>query len=500
MPARRQPSGGGAVTGRQGGPHQAPTVTTEREVKLQPPAGFVMPALGDPLAPRTLNSTYYDTPDNALALLGVTLRRRTEDGKGAWQLKVPRDKSRLEVEASGGPSAPPPAIRNLLVALTRNSQISAVLRMRTDRTGFRVADKAGSPVADVVMDSVAVFRKGRKVGAFQEIEVELTGGSPKELKRLERRLLEVGCVPSSGATKLHRALGLAAPAVPEAISQDPGEVLKAALQAQYRKVLLYDIGVRLGEDPEDLHQFRVALRRCREMLKCLKPMLDPQWGGDLEKGIKRIGKAMNAARDLDVMIDYLRGINSKFGSECEKEAGLLMKSLQTRRDACMGSAEKMMSSQPYFSFLDLLRDAGLQPRMLPDHRVSISDLAGAEFHTLASDITRLGGIPDEESVHSLRITGKRVRYAAELVAASGGKRVEAFLERAKAFQDVLGESNDARVLEGEARDFAKRQDTAESWFFCGRLVEHEEARRRASLERFSKTWRQMEKAGKAIWR
>ena len=46
-----------------------------------------------------------------------------------------------------------------------------------------------------------------------------------------------------------------------------GAALGIALGEQARRLLLHDPGVRLGSDPEDLHQLRVATRRLRAFLR-----------------------------------------------------------------------------------------------------------------------------------------------------------------------------------------------------------------------------------------
>ena len=89
----------------------------ERELKLDVEPGFTLPDLGGrPIAPRTFTSTYFDTPEHRLLRSGITLRRRVENRKGVWQLKLPSDVGRFELEAPGGPT-PPRAFLDLLVAL-----------------------------------------------------------------------------------------------------------------------------------------------------------------------------------------------------------------------------------------------------------------------------------------------------------------------------------------------------------------------------------------------
>ena len=89
----------------------------EREVKLDPGASFALPELpGRPLDARVFTSTYYDSPPRSLARGGITLRRRVENGLSRWQLKIPREHGRDELEAPGGPAGPPPELAELLKA------------------------------------------------------------------------------------------------------------------------------------------------------------------------------------------------------------------------------------------------------------------------------------------------------------------------------------------------------------------------------------------------
>jgi hypothetical protein len=111
--------------------------TLEREVKLQPPEGFDLSGFeGEPRSPRVFESTYYDTVDRRLAREGVTLRRRVENGAGAWQLKLPQGAARLELELEGDEAVPDRAVA-LLVGLTRRRPLELVARLRTQRETLR---------------------------------------------------------------------------------------------------------------------------------------------------------------------------------------------------------------------------------------------------------------------------------------------------------------------------------------------------------------------------
>ena len=185
--------------------------TIEREIKLRAGAGFALPReLGDPLAPRSFSSTYHDTSDHRLAASGFTLRYRAEHGSGAWQLKLPRNGDRLELELPGSPESVPPPFGDLLAATTRGRPLAPVATLDTTRQGIIVRD-SGRDLAEVVIDEVVVSRSGRRVSRIDELEVELVDGDDASLQRIERALRAAGALDADERPKLFRALGLVRP-------------------------------------------------------------------------------------------------------------------------------------------------------------------------------------------------------------------------------------------------------------------------------------------------
>ena len=139
---------------------------------------------GEHREPRLFDSTYYDTDDRRLAREGFTLRRRVENGGGAWQLKLPQDGARLELEFEGG-DVVPARVAALLVGLTRRRPLEQVASLRTHRETL-VVQRDGSVLAEIVLDGVSVLEGERVAGAFDELEIELVDGTDDDLRRLER--------------------------------------------------------------------------------------------------------------------------------------------------------------------------------------------------------------------------------------------------------------------------------------------------------------------------
>src|SRR4029077_6955010 len=129
----------------------------------------------------------YGGPGASLAAAGITLRRRTENGHGVWQLKLPSDDARLQIEAEGGPEQPPEQLRGLLHAHLRHGSLERVAELRTDRRGELVA--RNGTTAEVTVDEVAVLDDSRVHDTFVEVEVELREGTPDGLDQIAGELL-----------------------------------------------------------------------------------------------------------------------------------------------------------------------------------------------------------------------------------------------------------------------------------------------------------------------
>src|SRR6478752_3074684 len=166
--------------------------TDEHELRLDAPEGFRLPPLGGrPLTPRVFTSVYYDVPGGSLADGGITLRRRTENGHGIWQLKLPADDSRLELEAEGGPGQPPEELLALLHAHLRRGPLERVAELRTHRRGELVTRNGTT-------DEVTVLDSSEASNHFVEVEIELRDGSPDGLEEIADELVSAGAEQGAG--------------------------------------------------------------------------------------------------------------------------------------------------------------------------------------------------------------------------------------------------------------------------------------------------------------
>jgi CHAD domain-containing protein len=463
--------------------------TIEREIKLAPGDGFVLPELGGEALPRrVLNATYYDTPDLVLARHGVTLRYRVEDGAGAWQLKLPKGAARVELEVPGVPARPPVDLLSLLFAYLRGRDVQPLTRLRTRREVVRTAE------AEILDDRVSVFEGRRVIRRFREVEVELIDGDERALQRLERVLRAAGAETSDGRPKLFRALDLPAPVTTPGPAKGTASEAAVALSLaeQARAVLLHDPGARLGNDPEELHRFRVATRRLRAFLRAARPLLAETWSEPLRAELGWLGRAVGPARDLDVLLGRLVADVDALGQDRDEALGLLA-DLERERAGARRAAVEALSSDRYLALLERLDLVG-EPE-LTDARPSLAKLWRAEWRRARKKVDGLGKDPPDEDLHAARIRVKRVRYAAELAAHELGRDGKRVVAAARDVQDVLGEHQDATVAEDRIRAWA---EGGSGGVAAGRLVELERKRKATARDEWPSAWKKLRRAAKPL--
>jgi CHAD domain-containing protein len=284
--------------------------------------------------------------------------------------------------------------------------------------------------------------------------------------------------------------------------------LRVALDTRLRALLAHDPGTRVGEDPEELHQMRVAVRRMRAMLKAARPLLDRVWADNLRAELGWLGRALGPVRDADVLVERLRGRAAGFDDTSRKAVETLIEALVADRETARIEMLTVLGSRRYTALLRRLATAVSRPLPTPGSRLaaaSLVELVRTEYCRLSKAVRAAGEDPPDEVLHALRIQGKRLRYTSELVAASGRKLerkpVRKLVESTVALQDVLGEHQDACVAQhrvmllldglGDVVDVGVA-------FVAGRLMEREEASRIAMRQSWSTAWQQVQHRAQSL--
>ena len=257
--------------------------------------------------------------DLRLARHGVTFRHRVEDGAGLWQLKLPRGAGAGSSSSCAGRRRGP---RPSWSACCR--RISAAASSSPSPASVRGARASGPQGAEIVDDNVAVLEGQRVARRFREVEVELLDGDERTLRRLEKELRKAGaaCDGRVAAQALSRARPGRRRRAPDVTKgMPPGEALGIALEREYRALLAHDPGTRRGDDPEDLHQLRVATRRLRAFLRAARRLVDGDWARSLRAELGWLGGHLGPARDLDVCWAASEPRSARLGGDADRGVG-----------------------------------------------------------------------------------------------------------------------------------------------------------------------------------
>lgn len=492
--------------------------TFEREAKLQAPPGFRLPELGgDGLlatvhADRRYATTYLDTAELHIARWGCSLRFREGEG---WTAKLPaREDGDLLVRGEHAFDGPPPPHRppeaavDLLRAYVRDRPLAPSARLRTVRRSVEVTDDLGRPVAEVTDDEVSIMDGRRVASRFRELEIELAPGASEEVfTTLVQRLRDAGAGPVENVPKLRRALGDRADAAPEVVVIRAGsdatvaDVVRGALSASTTRLFRHDAGVRLGVDPEDVHQARVATRRLRSDLRTFRDFVEPVWSTGLREELRWLGAELGAVRDVEVLRDRLRGRVGSLPPSDRRGADALIDELDRRHDTARERLVAAMRETRYTRLLDALVAAADTPSLLEEvafapAREALRPALESPWKHLVASIETVASEPTDENLHAARIRAKRMRYAAEAVAPVFGKRARAFAEAAIAVQDVLGEHQDAVVAGSWLREAAASGADA---FVAGELAAIESQAAARARDGWAPAWKALSRKRLRFW-
>lgn len=472
----------------------------EQETKLSVDRSFRLPELnGERLSRRVLTSTYYDTPNYDLARAQITLRRRVENRKGAWQLRLPLDGARREIELAGAPGVPPAGLRDILFLHLQGQDLALVATLRTWRTGVRVHGHNGAS-ADVLLDTVSVLKDHHVLRSFREVEIERLSGDGVLVTHLEDTLLKSGAQEHDGRPKLFRALDLPAPHPPEPPPvESPAVEHLTYILTKYVEVLrVRDPGTRLGGESEDLHEMRVSTRRLRAILRAARPLLVPEWPEALRAELAWLGELLGHARDLDVQVEYFREEAATLESRDRKPLERFVAQLRTERHRVQQSLVSELNSPRYLDLIRNLVHAAHEPAVVISP-VRLVDIAAVEFTKLRKAMRKLGSSPSDPELHRIRIKTKRARYAAELAETCTGKAATQYIAQAKRFQDLLGVHQDAVLAEQHIREFTAQSASVRAAFVAGRMVERQRQRRESARSAFRAQWKKLKKRGERAW-
>jgi CHAD domain-containing protein len=482
-------------------------------VTLSAPEDFRLPDLGDvgaglrvaPLEERPVSSILWDTEDLRLARWGGSLAHREGEG---WTVELPAeaggDPAHRVHRVAGEGDIVPPVVIDLVAAFVRTAELQPRLELHSVRRVVGLLDEGGRLLVEVD-DHEPVASVTAGAGTGRELEVAVVMGGPSTLlPAVVDRLVRAGATRSDAAVGLARAFGDAGP--PEVELEQVGgrstaaAVVRRAIAAATLRLVAHDPGVRLGGDPEAVHQARVAVRRLRSDLRTFAPLMLPGWSDPLRDELRWIGGELGRVRDAEVLAEEVELAVARLPEEDRAAGADLVADLRTDIVRAREHLLDSMRSPRYVELLEHLVRVSRRPMLLPaadqPARQVLPGLVARPWRRLRRDARRLRGGAADVELHQLRIRAKRARYAAEAGAPVLGRRAAAFARAVARLQDVLGTHHDAVVAAERLRAMA---GTGRPAFVAGQLWGVERQVAEASRADWPKAWKRARKRRLRSW-
>ncbi|CAM2168312.1 CHAD domain-containing protein [Burkholderia cenocepacia] len=375
----------------------------------------------------------------------------------------------LPVPATAGAAdadAPPAAEIDGVAPNTDEARAQAsALRLVSERRRGRWADDSGV-VVEMTLDDITLHGGGEPPRRHVELRLAAPDWETVAARTAALHALFAAARELSGAwpafvqlTSVIDRVCAGGPVAATLVKAQPVDLTgirtqRAALFALSGDITAQWLGNECGvldrDDPEFVHQMRVALRRLRTLMRFFPRFTDRQWKDTLGVDLRWLAKLLGTVRDWDVFAtESLPALIAADGGSSDWDGTLDAARAQSM--AARVELRQALHSARYarltLGWLEWLSALAL-PAADGDDAPSLRRHATKRVRRLFG---HLYGSPsltslDTAARHQVRIDAKRLRYALEFFASLASRRTRTETVKTLArVQSVLGEANDAMV-------------------------------------------------------
>ena len=265
------------------------------------------------------------------------------------------------------------------------------------------------------------------------------------------------------------------------------QLTASTVEVGLQRFLVHEGGVRLGRDPEDVHQARVAIRQLRANLGAIEPFIEAAAYRQTAESLRPLGRLLGAVRDADVLEARLRGAAETLEVDDSPQLDELVERLRDERNEAHRRLLEHLGQESHALLIDRLYRLSEDPPLIdPSAKAAplLLPILARSWRELSKAVKKLGDQPADRQLHHVRIRVKHCRYVAEMSAVVVGTRARRVGRAITPLQETLGELQDASIAERWLRLSAVDASSHRA-MVAGQLIGGE--RRRA--ERLRRDWR-----------
>ena len=483
----------------------------------------------------TLDSVYFDSKDRFLRDHGLTLRVRHDGDKrvqtiksadsgvglferSEWEETIENDQpdiSRVRDTALGQ-----------ILTDEVGKELKPVFETRIERTAYHLNGNGADIIFAIDEGKILASDSSQPVS---EIELELRQGSPADLFKIARDILDIvpahlefKSKPERGYQLLDKtATGAETGFDPELLpGMSAGRAFTLIGRACLRH-LVANVPAMLRRDETSLHQMRVALRRLRAAISLFSPVTSDTRLEAVKTELRWLAQELGPARDLDTLIsEVIKPLHKQHANE-PGFASISNMFTRKRLKSYKHAQEAVQSARFRSLILDTTEWIEAGPWTISDDNLKrayrempIEIYAAEQLSHRRKRIRRRGKrIADlsPEQLHRLRIQVKKARYAADFFCSvytgkKSAKQCKKTRSSLMQLQNCLGRLNDivthkalfSEIIANRPKGLTEEQGRRRA-FAAGLIIGDQQAQVGKLLDRARKAYSRLDDA-KPFWK
>ncbi len=221
----------------------------------------------------------------------------------------------------------------------------------------------------------------------------------------------------------------------------PIDALRVILYKFFLSILFYKERILFYDDEEDLHQLRVNIRKSRAFLKEFSFLFPEDQWTYFYQNLSDLATQTNRKRDLDVIKDRLKEVDS--------DHDVIQEDIKAQQMHEQHLIEERFKGKAFEDLVHAYRLALKSDRLrTPENETgTIEETARRVIKDLhLKIIQRIDALEkhfSDKKLHKIRISLKKLRYLLEeFQHIFGEKKIEKMIEKGKKLQTILGDFND----------------------------------------------------------
>lgn len=226
-----------------------------------------------------------------------------------------------------------------------------------------------------------------------------------------------------------------------------------------------EAGIEANQNPEFLHQFRIAVRRCRSIMGEIKQVIPVRILKRIQCNLSWLNQVTGPGRDIDIYLQNFSNYQSGLSADIQNDLDPFREHLLKHKKYEYIKLVQAIHSPRYFRFKIFLRNYSSRPTvkrtLLANAKAPVSVNCEKRIWHVFQRVIKTGAHitkhSKDEVLHDMRKMCKKLRYLLEFCQHSYPENdVARLIHELKQLQDCLGEFQDHSVEIISTQDFTQQ--------------------------------------------